>query len=171
MADRDNGEFLLDIAVTIHPEHDEHLVGLWKLDSLEASFGAGGYKRGEIHHLNTLNLYGGLQAEAREAHRRRTHVLFRSAYCLVYETTRKFDNCRNLFSGKDAYHMSQRFVSDMENVLKILQNEAPTKGYGVRDEIRLGCQALEAVAETIDQTVRLLVCCTRGHVTNWPTGR
>jgi hypothetical protein len=76
MLDRDNGELLCDIGVTHHPEHSEPLVGLWRLDCLEASFGAGGYNRGNLHTLNTLNRYGGLQAEMGKTRAERTHIAF-----------------------------------------------------------------------------------------------
>ncbi|KAI6137968.1 hypothetical protein BKA82DRAFT_4022130 [Pisolithus tinctorius] len=43
MVDRANGELLVDLGISIHPACDKKLVGLWRLDALEASFGAGGY--------------------------------------------------------------------------------------------------------------------------------
>ena len=59
------GQLLCDAGITIQPDNpEEELVGLWRLDSLEASYGAGGYLTGQIHTLNTLSMYGGLQAES-----------------------------------------------------------------------------------------------------------
>ncbi|KAG2740171.1 hypothetical protein P692DRAFT_20822765 [Suillus brevipes Sb2] len=66
--------------------------GLWRLDALEASFGAGGYNRGQLHHHNTLSRYGALQAEMQRERSQQTHIGFRSAYNLYYEAVRTTNN-------------------------------------------------------------------------------
>ena len=55
MLDRKNGELFCDVGITIHPNDRGSLVGLWHLADLEASFGAGGYQQGGLHHLNMLD--------------------------------------------------------------------------------------------------------------------
>ncbi|KAG1743531.1 hypothetical protein EDD22DRAFT_851488 [Suillus occidentalis] len=65
---------------------DIPVVGVWRLDALEASFSTGGYKRGEMHHHNTLSRYGALQAEMQQERCQQTHIAFRSTYNLDYES-------------------------------------------------------------------------------------
>ncbi|KAF9218108.1 hypothetical protein BS17DRAFT_852944, partial [Gyrodon lividus] len=43
MTNRRHGELLLDLGITFHPICKEPLVGLWRLEQLEASFGASGF--------------------------------------------------------------------------------------------------------------------------------
>ena len=64
MKNKENGELVSDVGITIQPVGDESLVGFWCLDCLDASFGVGGYKSGNMHTLNTLSMFGGLQAES-----------------------------------------------------------------------------------------------------------
>jgi hypothetical protein len=56
MSDHRTGELYVDVGVSYHPMEKEPLVGLWKLDCLEASFGVAGFNRGTIHNLNTLSI-------------------------------------------------------------------------------------------------------------------
>jgi hypothetical protein len=155
MSNRPWGELFCDVGVTYHSSDDDNqrLVGLWRLDSLEASFGAGGYLRGNIHHLNTLSLYGGLQAEMAQSRCSRTHIVFRSSYNLAYEATRQANNARDLFKEKEVYKMDDKFLSDSEGILTIYKDAAPKKSYGVRDEFRVGYAALQAIADGVDELV------------------
>ncbi|KAG1817592.1 uncharacterized protein BJ212DRAFT_1480155 [Suillus subaureus] len=51
-----HGELLVDVGISFTPHSpDVPVIGVWRLDALEASFGAGGYKRGDMHHHNTLS--------------------------------------------------------------------------------------------------------------------
>jgi len=153
MRDRTNGELIMDIGVTIQPENDRPLVGLWRLDCLEASFGAAGFLSGNIHTLNTFSLYGALQAESPEMRCKRSHVAFRSAYPLSYEATRQRDNSRDLFNKKDVYQQNNTFQQELEDVRNIFQNKANKKSYGVRDEFRVGAAALEEMMDDMDDMV------------------
>ena len=102
---REYGELICDVGITIHPaEPDEPLVGLWRLDYLEASYGAGGYLTGRLHTINTLPMYGGLQAESSAIQTMHSHISFRSSYSLPYEAIRQHDNSQNLFSEKSVYN-------------------------------------------------------------------
>lgn len=156
MMDRSNGELICDIGVTIQPVYDEPLVGLWRLDSLDASFGAGGYKSGNMPTLNTLSMFGGLQAESPPTRRRRTHVAFRSSYNLAYEVTRKHDNSRNLFDEKMVFQRDPRFHAEMKEVQSIYTEKAPLRSYGVRDEFRVGGSSLEEIMGCIGEAVSTL---------------
>ena len=105
MTDRKEGELICDVGITVQPlDDEEELVGLWRLDCLEASYGAGGYLSGNIHTLNTLSMYGGLQAESPAWRRRRTQISFWSSYNLAYEVIRQPDNTRNTFEEKEIYN-------------------------------------------------------------------
>lgn len=153
MLDRENGELLLDIGITHHPVCQEPLVGIWRLDCLEASFGAGGFNRGNLHTLNTLSLYGGLQAEMEKARAERTHVAFRSSYNLAYEVTRKLDNSRDLFKDQDAYSVNDIYLGDIQDVINIYEDDASFKTFGVRDEIRVGGQTLGDIQQNLPEKV------------------
>lgn len=64
MLDRKQEEAYFDIGVTYQPvDKNEKLVGLWRLECLKESFGAGGYLQGNLPTINTLGNYGTLQAE------------------------------------------------------------------------------------------------------------
>jgi hypothetical protein len=154
MMDRKNGELIYDVGITIQPENDCPLVGLWRLDCLEASFGAAGFLSGNIHTLNTLALYGGLQAESPERRCESSQVVFRSAYNLDWEATRQRDNSRNLFNEKDVYHRNKTFHREVEEVRNVYQHKANGNSYGVRDEFRIGGQAIQYMMDCVDDMVR-----------------
>jgi hypothetical protein len=156
MTNRKEGELICDVGITVQPsEHEdsEPLVGLWRLDCLEASYGAGGYLKGNIHTINTLSMYGGLQAESPVARRRRSHVSFRSSYNLAYEAIRQPDNSRNVFEEKEVYNRSQWFQLQLDNVLEIYDSKACKQSYGVRDEFRISGLAIDDLMECIDSSV------------------
>ncbi|KAI6137557.1 hypothetical protein BKA82DRAFT_4023828 [Pisolithus tinctorius] len=101
MVDRANGELLVDLGISIHPTCDEKLVGLWRLDALEASFGAGGYLRGNAHHTCMLG--------------RPTFVMDKDAYALNNDFIGECMQAINMYSGdakkrsygvRDEYRMS-----------------------------------------------------------------
>ena len=155
MSNRRQGELFCDIGITYHAHDDEPLVGLWKLNCLEASFGAGGYLKGNIHNLNTLSLYGGLQSEMASERSKRTHILFRSSYNLAYEATRRNTNMRDLFKEKEVYTMDENFLSEANQVLSIFRDNASKTAYGVRDEFRVGYAAFDLIADEMDELVSL----------------
>ncbi|KZT17217.1 hypothetical protein NEOLEDRAFT_1081904, partial [Neolentinus lepideus HHB14362 ss-1] len=152
MHDETLGQLFIDIGVTLHPKK-EGLVGLWSLESLEASFGASGYLSGTVHHINTLSKYGALQAEQPSSRMERTGVVFRSAYNQQYELLRRHDNSRVLFQDKEMYHRSRQYVKDKSQVLSLLRGRAARKSYGVREEFRVSGQAVVKAAEAIDQQI------------------
>jgi len=150
---RERGELFVDVGLTLTPLSDEPLVGMWDLESLEASYGAGGYTNGTMHHLNTLSRYGGLQATLQKERQRRTHILYRQDYNLVYELIRKRDNSREMFTPRILYDGSNDFETQYTNTIRLLQDEGKRKSYGVRNEVRVGIAALREMEKCIDQVV------------------
>ena len=153
MEDRTVGELLYDVGITIQPRDTSPIVGLWRLDKLEASYGAAGYLRGNIHHLNTLSLYGGLQAELPRSRSERTHIIYRQSYNLAYEALRKADNQRELFKLQDVYQLNRKFRNEYKSVMEIYRDYAKKQPYGVRDEYRVGGAAMKDFMEHVDDMV------------------
>ncbi|KAG1758361.1 hypothetical protein EV702DRAFT_1053797 [Suillus placidus] len=121
MMDRSNGELLVDVGISFTPHSpDVPVVGVWRLDALEASFGAGGYKRGEIHHHNTLSRYGALQAEMQQERSQQTHIAFRSTYNLYYESIRTNNNQVNFASDSDAYKLAPSYLAECFQIRRLL---------------------------------------------------
>ncbi|KAL4061925.1 hypothetical protein J3A83DRAFT_4384674 [Scleroderma citrinum] len=154
MVDRNNGELLVDLGIRIHPTCDEKMVGLWRLDALEASFGAGGFLQGNIHHTCTLGWYGGIQAEMSQERGRQVHVAFRSAYNLAYEVIRPNDNLPTFVMDKDAYALNRDFMQECTQAINMYSGEAKQRSYGVRDEYRMGGMAAEQVMSELSSRVQ-----------------
>ncbi|KAN0101312.1 hypothetical protein V8E55_001296 [Tylopilus felleus] len=157
MVDRNNGELLVDLGIGIHPTCDQKLVGLWRLDALEASFGAGGFLRGNIHHTCTLGRYGGIQAEMSQERARQTHVAFRSAYNLSYEVVRPNDNMPTFVMDKDAYALNNGFMEECTQAIRMYSGEAKKRSYGVRDEYRMGGMAMEHVMAELSDKMKAFI--------------
>jgi hypothetical protein len=145
MVDRKNGELLVDLGISIHPTCNQKMVGLWRLDALEASYGAGGFLRGNIHHTCTLGRYGGIQAEMSQERARQTHVAFRSTYNLSYEVVRPNDNLPTFVMDKDAYALNNTFMEECTQAISMYSGEAKKRSYGVRDEYRMSGIAMDYV--------------------------
>jgi hypothetical protein len=130
--DRSHGELYMDLGITYNAKSPEPLVGLWKLDSLEASYGLRDYTMGTIHHLNTLSCYGGLQAEMAGVRCQRNHIMFCSSYNQAYKVTRKLDDGRDLFSKKEAYNLDSNYLSEIDQVTQIYTADVGKRSYCVR---------------------------------------
>ncbi|KAI5989786.1 hypothetical protein F5J12DRAFT_786595 [Pisolithus orientalis] len=157
MVDRANGELLVDLGISIHPTCDEKLVGLWRLDALEASFGAGGYLRGNAHHTCMLGRYGGIQAEMSQERARQTHIAFRSAYNLAYEVIRPNDNSPTFVMDKDAYALNNDFIGECMQAINMYSGDAKKRSYGVRDEYRMSGAAVEQAILVVPQRMEELL--------------
>ncbi|KAG6369293.1 hypothetical protein JVT61DRAFT_12632, partial [Boletus reticuloceps] len=146
MTDRRNGELVVDLGITFHPIWKVPLVGLWRLEQLEASFGASGFARGNLHHTCTLGRYGGLQAEMNQERARQTHICFRSAYNLAYEAVRPNDNSPTFVMDSDAYACNPQFMKECNLAIEMYEGKAKERSYGIRDEYRLsGLAAIEVL--------------------------
>jgi hypothetical protein len=154
MMDPANGQFIVDVGISINPSTSDPVVGLWRLDCLEASFGAGGFRKGQIHTVNTLARYGAIQAEMQSERMRRTHIIHRSAYPLVYEPTRRKDNQPFFANDGDAYELNERWTDACEVREKIYQGPVQQRSYGVRDEYRVGGFAAKTLLENAETSVR-----------------
>ena len=163
MTDHEYGELIMDLGITFHPEWTEPLVGLWRLEQLEASFGASGFMRGNIHHTCTLGRYGGIQAEMCQERARRTHICFRSAYNLAYEAVRPNDNASIFINDKDAYACNPQFMRECNLSIEIYEGKAKERSYGVRDEYRLSGFAAINVLSHLEVIVRSSAYCQAGY--------
>ena len=148
------GQLYVDVAITTHPDYCEALVGLWRLDCLDASFGRAGYFMGTSHSHNTLALYGGLQAEASPKRYEHSHAVFRSSYNLFYEAYRQRDNRRTVISTEGVYNRDQKTFRQIKG-LKEVFSKAEKLTYGVRDEYRVGVGAAHLMIDFIDDMVGL----------------
>jgi hypothetical protein len=163
MMDRRHGELLVDVGISFTPRSaDVPVVGLWRLDALEASFGAGGYNQGQLHHHNTLSRYGALQAEMQRERSQQTHVAFRSAYNLYYEAVRTTNNKVGFATDSDAYKTSSNYMMECFNLERVLTG-SKDKTYGVRDEYRTSGKAarliLDSVISRVSVPQRVMVQC------------
>jgi hypothetical protein len=150
MLDRDYGEVFFDLAVGFHPI-DPGVVGIWRLQNLEASFGAAGYKSGTAHPLNTMWEVGGLMSEMLKRNREASHVVYQVAYNTTYEAVRKKDNQVNIFDLLDVIKMTPKFSQDYNAVQNIFHLAANSnRSWGVRREFRIGGDALESVFPLLD---------------------
>jgi hypothetical protein len=155
--DRDYGELFLDIGISYNPSGDEKLVSLWRLDSLDASFGKGGYNMGQIHNISTLARYGGMQAEMSRERSRRTHITYRQSYNIAYEVTRQRTNKADLFNMKEAYLADGNYLWEVSELVDMYEGNAKSRDYGSRDEYRLGGQTVIEVMEHFHELVCFLM--------------
>lgn len=140
-------EVYYDVGINITPNNSLQVVGLLKLDALEESYAASGYRKGKRHNLNTLDRYGGLQAEMRQEHQQQGGVSGGASYPLIYQTVRRADNEVKSFRVSDVALGTDKFETDYENLRRVMKEEAGSLiSYGVRREIRMGSKALGAIA-------------------------
>ena len=155
MMDDKKGGLYLDLAVNYHTVGGEghKLVGLWQLDNLEASYGAGGYQHRVLHNINTLGLYSGLQAEMGQTHAERTHIGYHSSYNLVYEATWQLNNQQDVFELESVYKQDNTYWQQVEELQRIYTSVVPHVSYSVREEWRIGGKAVEDVMRVLDESV------------------
>jgi hypothetical protein len=166
MMDQKHGQLVVDIGLSVTPSPKsggKPVIGLWRLDALDASFGAGGFNQGIMHHTNTLGRYGAIQAEMSAERMRRTHILYRSAYSLHYETTRKKDNQPFFAEDGDAYELNENWIRACEDRENIYKGKAQERCYGVRDEYRVGGYAVKDILTNAYHLVRLVSQSNSSH--------
>jgi len=131
MSRPENGECLLDLGMSIYPETEENLVGLWNISAADASFAKGGLNTPPIHNIGTLSDYGGVAAEMCRTRSEATHLNYRMAYNLVYEIVRG-----NVYfcEDSDAYAGNAVFHKCFQNYIS-MYTKAVNRTYGVRDEL------------------------------------
>src|SRR5215470_1203576 len=141
MMDRANGESYFDVAFCVNPTSSH--TGLGRLDSLEASFGAAGFLTGKQFPWNTMGYFGSMQAEMEQKRSQQTHILHRSWYMSFYNLSRNFENRPWAPPDEDGYHFTSRFGEVWNSrISEYLKGAGRQNAYGVRDEYRIGGQAL-----------------------------
>lgn len=178
MFDRRNGELLLDLGIAFNPVCDnesssdhhssgdggEPLVGLWRLDALIPSYLSAGYKQPNIHKLNYLEHYGGLNGEMAAERSRLLGTNFRNTYCMVYEPSRMKDNQPRFCSDADAYECSPAWRKAVKDKLAVY-SDAALKSYGVRDEYRCSGVVLLEILKKMPELVRIPNSASHNHIT------
>lgn len=155
-------ETFFDLGFTFTGTHAETpLLGLWRLDFLEAAFSASGYHSGTPHHYNTFDRYGGLQADMRKEHSRQSHVSSSTAYGLHYQMWRTRDNKVASFTTSQVAENNGHYEGYLLR-LKYGLTETETNGvdYGVRREFRVGFEAIVAflqLEDDEDDFVRIII--------------
>ena len=136
MMDREQGELVLDLGISYHPPtHGAPMVGLWKLSEVNRSYQVMGTRTGKVHHGCTLRGYGGKQAPMGKTRRMHTQLLSRSTYNLVFEVIRTGGQTQYLCGDADAIKGGDRFIGAC-SAWKELFQQAMSKSFGVRDEVR-----------------------------------
>ncbi|KDQ08512.1 hypothetical protein BOTBODRAFT_179860, partial [Botryobasidium botryosum FD-172 SS1] len=160
MRDRRNGELYLDLAFSTHPdlklpggEGHVPLVGLWRQEWLEASYGAADFTMGKAHSANTLSRYGAMQAEMGLERSRRVHIVFRNTYLLQYEARRTADNVPVSATDKAAFEMTEAYHKDCAR-RKEAYTEASKLPFGARDEWRVGPEMYSAAIKDCNHLAR-----------------
>lgn len=134
---RSNGQILLDVGIAFHPNPTQPgaLTGLWKLQSLRASYDAAGMNQGTTHHSCTLRDVGGLQADMEQIRSRAVQLPFFSSYQLSFETIRRPGVEEYFCEDSEAYDASPVFKDCCDKYVSMYKG-AMGKSYGVRHEIR-----------------------------------
>ncbi|KAG2136150.1 hypothetical protein BD769DRAFT_1385286 [Suillus cothurnatus] len=147
--DRRHGELLVDVGISFTSHSaDVPVVGLWRLDALEAFFGAGGYNQGQLHHHNTLSRYGALQAEMQRERSQQTHMAFWNAYNLYYEAVRTTNNKVSFTTDSDTYKTSLNYMMECFNLKQVLTG-SKNKIYDVQDEYRTSGKAARLILDSV----------------------
>jgi hypothetical protein len=153
MIDWRHGELLVDVGISFTPHSpDVPVIGVWRLDALEASFSVGGYKRGEMHHHNMLSRYGVLQAKMQQERSQQMHIAFRSTYNLYYESIHTNNNQVNFASDSDAYKLTPSYMTECFDIMKVVDG-CKEKTYGVIDEYRVSGHAARIILDGIESKV------------------
>lgn len=117
------------------------LVGLWKLSDLTETYKKMGFRKPTKHHTNTLLSLGGMQAQTKRGYRQAHHILSRLSYNLVFQVVRSPGTKEYLTSVDNAINGDKKFVEGYDKWTQLFSKSSQL-GYGVRDEIRGGAQAI-----------------------------
>jgi hypothetical protein len=153
--DRCNGQVLMDLGLAFHPVPEDNvpLVALWDLLKVHGSYDRAGMNAGTVHYSGTMPRYGGRQAEMNHVRSSLVQLVFRSTYCLYYQTVRKAKGGDIHFcEDVEAFEVTDAFVSCIDGYLKMLKGGIK-KTYGVRDEIRGSFAAIRDVVGAVEGLV------------------
>ncbi|KAG8217040.1 hypothetical protein J3R82DRAFT_7369 [Butyriboletus roseoflavus] len=137
MMRRENGQLLLDLGISYHPYpvDGEPLIGLWKLNSIHASYAKAGMNKPEEFKTCTMPRQGGLQATMESSRRRAVQLPFRSTYNLIFEAFRRPGQEEKFCADSEAYANTAEFQQTCRDFITLYRG-AKNKSYGVREEIR-----------------------------------
>jgi hypothetical protein len=119
---------------------------------LKVLFGTEGYKRGEMHHHNTLSRYEVLQAEMQQERCQQMHITFRSTYNLYYESIKMNSNQAHFASNSDTYKPSLSYMAECTKTTKVIEG-CKEKIYGIRDEYRVSRHAARIILKNVEDKV------------------
>lgn len=159
LQERENGQLLMDIGLGFHPNppDGEPVVCLWDLEHVIASYKSAGMMAPNVHHLNTMNRYGGCQAEMKQDYAGLVQLCFRSTYGQHYEPVRRVrGGYITMCEDRDAYHTSAKFFSSTNDYSRQLKSAGKKDhSYGAREELRGSGKAICTVLQAIDLLVSL----------------
>jgi hypothetical protein len=160
MASRKNGQLLMDLGISYHPvpRNSQHLVGLWKLNSILASYETAGMKSPDIYNTCTLAGYGGMQSTMGTIRSRSVQLTFRSTYSLLFESVRRPGQEEKFCADSEAYEATAKFKETCRQFYHIYRG-SQYKSYGVREEVRGSSdaiqQAITHAVEKVTYTIQL----------------
>ena len=134
---RKNGQLLLDLGISYHPDpvDQQPLIGLWKLNSIHASYSKAGMNKPEEFKTCTMPRHGGLQATMDSVRRRAVQLTFWSTYNLIFEAFRRPGQEEKFCADPEAYANTALFQQTCHDFVTIYLG-AKTKSFGVREEVR-----------------------------------
>jgi hypothetical protein len=153
MAQPRNGECHVDLGVSFSTREPDPLVGLWRLDRVEASYAKAGMNKPTWHALATMANYGGMQAEWPCDRAAAVQLRYRQTYPLVYEVVRRPGRDVTVCEDKDAFAANRTFKKSTEEHLDMYARAA-ARSYGVRDELRGSIPAIRTMLRELGPKVR-----------------
>ncbi|KAF8129371.1 hypothetical protein EV363DRAFT_1169043 [Boletus edulis] len=134
---RENGQLLLDLGISYHPDpvDQQPLIGLWKLNSIHASYAKAGMNKPTEFKTCTMPRHGGLQATMESVRRKAVQLTFRSTYNLIFEAFRRPGQEEKFCADPEAFANTAVFQQTCHEFLSIYHG-AKTKSFGVREEVR-----------------------------------
>ena len=137
MLSRENGQLLLDLGISYHPDpvDNQPLIGLWKLNSIHASYAKAGMNKPQEFKTCTMPRHGGLQGMMESSRRRTVQLPFRSTYNLIFEAFRRPGQEEKFCSDPEAYANTAVFQQTCHDFVTLYQG-AKRKSFGVREEVR-----------------------------------
>ncbi|KAJ7573191.1 hypothetical protein C8J56DRAFT_1066733 [Mycena floridula] len=152
MEDRSQCELYLDMALTYTPLKEETpLLGMWNIPYLQSTFEMAGFRKGTSHSAGSIGAYGALQAEMLPTRSEVTHIIHRISYNQSWEVARRDDNQRDFITASAAYAGGPHYTTPVNLAREVLYGVGPSsrQTYGMRDEWRVGYQAIGPIIEQV----------------------
>ena len=113
---------------------------------------------GSLHTIASLSCYGAIQAPMTRERSQLTHITFRSAYNLQYESIRASDNVPFFAEDGDAYEVNETYMTECNRRIELFRGNARNTTFGVRDEYRMGGEALLEFLDDLQSNVSVHFC-------------